>query len=170
MNFLLNPPSPPPPLLPHQEKGEDDKEEQESTNYKAKTPSNPSPPPIFFFCIPSNISGVNHFGWDFCVCDRFSSNHRGSHIPSLWMVHAGCDFVASIHPSRKWMSGSLESVRGNACVHRLDLSLYLIRKRYGGMESETMLTPREKIASTGGSEEFNTHDTASHRTLNPTHY
>ena len=29
----------------------------------------------------------------------FQSNHRGSHIPSSWMVHAGCIFVASIHSS-----------------------------------------------------------------------
>ena len=28
------------------------------------------------------------------------SNHRGSHIPSLWMMHARCIFVASIHLSR----------------------------------------------------------------------
>ena len=46
-----------------------------------------------------------------------------SHILSLWMVHAGCIFVAGIYPSRKWMSGSFESVWWNACVHRLDLSL-----------------------------------------------
>ena len=24
----------------------------------------------FFFSFPSYISGVHHFGWDFCVCDR----------------------------------------------------------------------------------------------------
>ena len=40
------------------------------------------------------------------------------------MVCAGCVFVAGIHPSRTWTSGSLESVRWNACVHRLDLGLY----------------------------------------------
>ena len=31
----------------------------------------------------------------------FLSNHWGSHIPSSWMVHAGCVFVAGIHPSSK---------------------------------------------------------------------
>ena len=25
---------------------------------------------FLFFCIPSYISGVHHFGWDFCVCDE----------------------------------------------------------------------------------------------------
>ena len=40
------------------------------------------------------------------------------------MVHAGCAFVAGIHPCRTSMSGSFESVRWNACVHRLDFGLY----------------------------------------------
>ena len=41
--------------------------------------------------------------------------------------------------------GSFESVRWNVCVHRLDLSLYSHRKEIlGDMESEPMLTPREK--------------------------
>ena len=60
------------------------------------------------------------------------------------MVHAGCTFVTGIHPSRTWMSGSLESVRWDTCVHRLELGLY-IRKSFGGMESETKLTPRENL-------------------------
>ena len=24
-----------------------------------------------FFCIPSHISGIHHFWWNFCICDRF---------------------------------------------------------------------------------------------------
>ena len=32
------------------------------------------------------------------------------------------------------MSGSFESVQWNACVHRLDLSLYSHPKEFGGME------------------------------------
>ena len=46
------------------------------------------------------------------------------------MVHAGCVFVAGIHPSRTWMSGSFESVQWNACVHRLDLGLYSHPKEF----------------------------------------
>ena len=42
------------------------------------------------------------------------------------------------------MSESFESVRWNACVHRLDLGLYSHPKEFGGMESEPMLTPRGK--------------------------
>ena len=45
-------------------------------------------------------------------------------------------FVASIHPSRTWMSGPFESVRWNACVHRLDLSLYSHPNRVFGEWSQ----------------------------------
>ena len=42
------------------------------------------------------------------------------------------------------MSGHYESMRWNACVHRLDLSLYShLKEFFGGMKSEPMLTPRE---------------------------
>ena len=60
------------------------------------------------------------------------------------MVHAGCVFVADIHLTKTWMSGSLESVPWNACVHRLDLGLYSYLKSFGGIVSETKLTAREK--------------------------
>ena len=56
--------------------------------------------------------GLPHFGEMFVyVTVLLKSNHRGNSIPSSWMVHAGCVFVAGIHPSRTCMSGSLESVR-----------------------------------------------------------
>ena len=61
------------------------------------------------------------------------------------MVNAGCVFVAAIHQSRTQKSGSFESMRWNACVHRLGLGLLLSSERvFGGMESEPILTPREK--------------------------
>ena len=61
-----------------------------------------------------------------------------------WCV-LGVVFVAGIHPSRTWTSGSFESMWWNACVHRLDLGLYSHPKEFlGGMEFEPMLTPREK--------------------------
>ena len=60
-----------------------------------------------------------------------------------WCV-LGVFFVAGIHPSRTWTSGSFESVRWNACLHRLDLGLYSHPKEFWGMEFEPMLTPREK--------------------------
>ena len=83
-----------------------------------------------------------------------------------------CVFVAGIHPSRTCMSGSFESVRWNACVHRLDLSFSFIRQSFGGMESEPMLTPREKspLQEKFSAREDRTHDVASSRTASPTHY
>ena len=48
----------------------------------------------------------------------------------------------------------------------------LIRKSFGGMESEPMITPREKspLPEKFSSEEDGTHDAASSRTASPTHY
>ena len=85
------------------------------------------------------------------------------------MVHAGCDFVAGIHPSRTWMSGSFESMQWNACVHRLGLSLYAHPKEFVGNGVKTHVNSKGKIPSTGGSEEGWTCDSASCRTENPTH-
>ena len=84
----------------------------------------------------------------------------------------GLFFVAGIHPSRTWTSGSFESVRWNACMHRLDLRLYSHPKEFWGMESEPMLTPREKspLMEHFSSEEDWTQDAASSRTVSPTHY
>ena len=46
----------------------------------------------------------------------------------------------------------------------------LIRKSFAGMESEPLLTPKEKNLLTGGSEEGRNRDAASRRTASPTHY
>ena len=112
--------------------------------------------PLLLLLLPSSSSscafparslGFVIFWWDVYVCDcfAFKSNHWGSHIPSLWMVRDGCVSAAGIDPPRTRMLGSFESVQWNACVHRQDLSLYLHPKEFGGMESEPMLTPREKF-------------------------
>ena len=96
----------------------------------------------------SYISGVHHFGWDFCVCDHFFN-------PTIEVVtfclRGWCMLgvlAASLHLSWTWMSGYFQSERWNSCMHRLDFSLYSHPKAFGGMESEPMLTPREKIPST----------------------
>ena len=67
------------------------------------------------------------------------------------MVRAGCVFVAGIHPSRAWTPGSFESVRWNACVHRLDLGLYSHPKEFGGRGDGvwTHVNSKGKIPSTG---------------------
>ena len=94
------------------------------------------------------------------------SNHRGIHIPSLWMVHAGCVFVAGIHPSRTRVSGSFESMRWNA----YRLCLYSHLRKFLGNGVRTHVNSKRKIPSTEGSEEVQTRDAASHRTASPTHY
>ena len=68
------------------------------------------------------------------------------------------------------MSGSFEFVRWNACVHRLDLSLYSHLKEFWGNGVRTHANSKGKIPSTGSSEEDGTHDAASYRTVSPTHY
>ena len=65
------------------------------------------------------------------------------------MMHAGCVFVAGIHPSRTWMSGSLESLRWNACVHRLDLSLHSHLKESIGNRARTHANSKGENPSTG---------------------
>ena len=95
-----------------------------------------------FLRSPAISLGFTTFGWDFCVCDRFFN-------PTIMVVTfrlrgwcvLGVFFVAGIHPSRTWTSGSFESMWWNACVHRLDPVYTLIRRSFGGMEFET---PREK--------------------------
>ena len=64
------------------------------------------------------------------------------------MVHAGCVFVAGIHLSRTWTSGSFESVQWNACVHRLDLGLYSHPKEFLGNEVRTHVNSKGKIPFT----------------------
>ena len=94
----------------------------------------------------------------------FLSNHRVSHILSSWMVRARCVFVAGIHLSRTWVSGSLESVRWNACEHRLDLGIYSHLKEFLGNWVRTHVNSKGKIPSTGSSEEVWTRNAASRRT------
>ena len=46
---------------------------------------------FFFFCIPSFITGFTILDEVFAyVTFFFFLFHQGSHIPSSWMVHAGC--------------------------------------------------------------------------------
>ena len=65
------------------------------------------------------------------------------------MVQAGCVFVAGIHPSRTWTSGSFESVQWSTCVHRLDLGFYSHPKEFWGNGVRTLVNSKGKIPSTG---------------------
>ena len=65
----------------------------------------------------------------------------------------------------------IESMRWNACVHILDLSLYSRLKEFiWGNGVRTHVNSKGKLPSTRGSEEGPTCDAAPHRTANPTHY
>ena len=67
------------------------------------------------------------------------------------------------------MSGCFESVRLNACVHRLDLSLYWHPKELWG---NGVRNPREKspVPEEFSPDENRSHNAASSRTASPTHY
>ena len=64
----------------------------------------------------------------------------------------------------------LESMLWNACVHRLDLSLYSHPKEFLGNGVRSYVDSKRKIPSTRGSEADQTHNTASHKTASPIHY
>ena len=126
---------------------------------------------FFFVCIPSYICGVHQFGWDLLCMGSFINPTMEVVTFRLcgWCM-LDLFFVACIHPSRTWMSGSFESVWWNASVHRLDLGLYSHPKEFKGNRARNHINSKEKIPSNRGSEEDQTHDAASHRTASPTHY
>ena len=71
------------------------------------------------------------------------------------------------------MSGSFESLRWNACVHRLDLGLYSHPKEFWGNGVRTHVNSKGKKSHRPEKfslEEYRTHDAASSRTASPTHY
>ena len=55
-------------------------------------------------------------------------------------------------------------------MHRLDLSVCSHLKELKGMESEHMLSHREKSSQLDSPEEGQTCDAASHRAASPVHY
>ena len=91
-------------------------------------------------------------------------------IPSSWMVHAGCVFVASSHLSRTWMSGSFESLRWNANAYKLDLGLCSHPNELLWNGVRTHVNWKGKIPSTGGPKVDWTRDAASRRTARSTLY
>ena len=81
---------------------------------------------------PSYISGVHHFWVRFLHMWPFSNPITTVvtfRLRGWWVLGV---FVAGIHPSGTWTSGSFESMWRNACVHRLDLGLYSHLKEFFG--------------------------------------
>ena len=58
-------------------------------------------------------------------------------------------FFAGIHPSRTYTSGSFQSVRWNARMHRLDLGLYSHPKEFWESGVRTHVNSKGNIPSTG---------------------
>ena len=88
---------------------------------------------FFCFAFPSYISGVHHFWVRFLrMWPFFNPTIKVVTFRLCGWCVLGVFFVAGIHPSRTWTSGSFESVRWNACVHRLDLGLYSHPKEFLG--------------------------------------
>ena len=102
---------------------------------------------FFFFCIPQ----LYLWGSPFLV--RFLHNYMTVFNPTIEVVtfrfRGWCVlgvFVAGNHPSKTWISGSFESELECMCAQtRPRFILSSKRVFWGGMESETMLTPRENF-------------------------
>ena len=101
---------------------------------------------FFFLCIPQlYLWGSPFWGWDFCVCGRFFN-------PTIAVVtfhlNGRCMLGVFLLPEFTYlghlMSGSYDSMQWNACVHRLDLSLYSHPKEFWGNGLDLVLTPRGK--------------------------
>ena len=103
---------------------------------------------FLFFCVPQLFLWGAPF-WVRLVRMWPFLNPQNWGIPSSWIVHAGCLFAAGIHSARTWMSGSFESARWNAYVHRLDLGLYSHPKEFWGNGVRTRVNSKGKIRSTG---------------------
>ena len=67
------------------------------------------------------------------------------------------------------MLGSFESVRWNACVHRLGLGLHSHLKEFSWNGDRTHVNSKGKISSTKSSEKDRTCEAASCRTVSPKH-
>ena len=115
------------------------------------------------------------FWWYFCVCDRLGLFFFNPTIKVVtFRLRRWCTLGVFLLPAFTRPGHECQDLLSpcngmHMCTD--GISVYTrIRKNLGGTESETMLTPREKIPSTGGREEVRTRDTASRRTASPTHY
>ena len=125
---------------------------------------------------PSYISEVRHFGWDFCVCDRFfKSNHWCSDISSSWMVRAACWVCFYCGHSldqdmnvRIFWAHSMEYMGAQTRPQFILSSERVFRE----WSQNPMLTPRENshLPEKFSPEEDGTHNAASNRTASPTCY
>ena len=92
-----------------------------------------------FFCNASHLSGVQYFGEGFCECDQVVSNHRGSRIPSSWLVLLLPTFTCLGHDCQ-------DRFESKERMHaQTELSLYSRPKEWYGVESEPVSTLRVNL-------------------------
>ena len=126
---------------------------------------------FFFFCVPSYISGVHHFGWDFCVCNRFFNptievvtfHPRGWCMLGMFLLPA---FTCLGH---EWQ-GLLSQCNGmHVCTDYISVYTLIWRSVWGnGVRNH--VNSKGKIPSTRDSEEVWARNAASPRTASPKRY
>ena len=125
-----------------------------------------------FFCVPSYISGVHHFGWDLLCKWSFFLNPTIEvvtlHLCGWCMlgVFLLLPFIRQGHECQDLLS----LCDGTHVSTDKTLVYNLIRKSFRVNGVRTHVNSKGKIPCTGDSEEDWTHDTASRRTASPTHY
>ena len=109
------------------------------------------------------------FGEIFAYVTVFWSNHRGSHIPSLWMVHTGCVLLpAFTHLGHEYQDLWVHAME---CMRAQTRPWFILSsKKFWGNGVRNHVNSKEKIPSTGSSEVGQILNSASCKTANPTHY
>ena len=99
---------------------------------------------IFFFCIPSYISGVHNFGWDFYICGPFFN-------PTIEVVtfhlHGWCMLRVFLLPAFTHLGHECQdllSLWWNASMHILDLGLYFHLQKFWGNGVRTHVNSKGK--------------------------
>ena len=105
-------------------------------------------PVLLLLCSPAISLGFTILGEIFVYLTIFNPTIEVVTFRLRGWCMLGVFFVASIHRPWTWMSGSFESVWWNACVHRLDLSLYSHPKEFGENGIRTHVNSKGKIPST----------------------
>ena len=112
-------------------------------------------------------------GGEIFACDFFNPTMEVVTFCLREWCMLGVFFVTGIPSSVTWMSGSFESMQWNACVHRLDLSLYSHPKKFWVNGVRTHVHSQGKnphYQKKLSSEEDQTHNATLNRTASSAHY
>ena len=123
---------------------------------------------FFFFCVPSCIFGVHHFGWDCSMCDRFlnPTTEVVQFCLCGWCMLGVFLLLAFTHLEHECQD---HWVHGMECMCALTRPLFVLSlKRVLESRVRTYVNCKWKIPSTRESEESRTCAAASCRTASPT--